>query len=315
MFTADNTLVQKGQKPLYVTDNSIDKIKECSLLVIPGNLLTKESTVDAILSYISNGGKVIIIGNDTFSRDMYNKTLSDATLKNKVASLKSKSTIIAANLLNDTSKSAFESGAADKIETALSNLGLMNTRLVDKSTNKTANVEWNAIEYNGDTLISACNYSDDSITVTVEKDGKVRKKISDIKNNANNLSDITLKPFVPVILKVQSSAFTMSLLNESDVITDKIEKGKKFRVKLTVTNYDSETSPTAKVISALYCGDDLISVKVSPDALANKGYTKTVYSDWITVPNDNEKYTLKIMLWDGTRFCRPLREPKIITTP
>lgn len=313
MFTAYNTLIQKGQKPLYVTDNSIDKIKDCSLLVIPGNLLTKESTVDAILGYISNGGKVIVIGNDTFSRDMHNKVLSDTTLKNKVATLKSKSTIISANLLNDTSKSAFESGAADKIETALSNLGLMDTRLVDKSTNKTASIEWNAVEYNGDTLISACNYSDNSITVTVEKDGKMRTNISDIKSNLNNLSDITLKPFVPVILKVQSSAFTMSLLNESDAETDKIKAGAKFRVKVTVTNYDSETPVTAKVIAALYCGDDLISAKTSHDALANKGYAKTVYSDWMSVPNDNKKYTLKLMLWDGTRFCRPLRKPKIIT--
>lgn len=313
MFTVYNTLIQKGQKPLYVTDNSIDKIKDCSLLVIPGNLLTKESTVDAILNYISNGGKVIVIGNDTFSRDMYNKVLSDTTLKNKIATIKSKSTVISANLLNDTSKSDFESGAADKIESVLNNISLMNTRLIDKSTNKTANVEWNAIEYNGDTLISACNYSDDSITVTVEKDGRVRKNISDIKNNTDNLTEITLKPFEPVVLKVSASVITTSLLNESDTEADKIEKGKTFRVKLTVTSYDSETQVKAKVIAALYNGDDLISAKVSPDALVNKGYAKTVFSDWISVPNDDEKYTLKIMLWDGTRSCRPLSLPRIIT--
>ena len=313
MFMVYNTLIQKGQKPLYVTDNSIDKIKDCSLLVIPGNLLTKASTVDAILGYVSNGGKVIVIGNDTFSRDMYNKVLSDTTLKNKIATIKSKSTVISANLLNDTSKSDFEPSAADKIETVLNNIGLMNTRLVDKSTNKTANVEWNAVEYNGDTLISACNYTDDSITVTVEKDGRVRKNISDIKNNTDNLTEITLKPFEPVVLKVSASVITTSLLNESDTEADKIEKGKTFRVKLTVTSYDSETQVKAKVIAALYNGDDLISAKVSPDALVNKGYAKTVFSDWISVPNDDEKYTLKIMLWDGTRFCRPLREPKIIT--
>lgn len=313
MFTVYNTLIQKGQKPLYVTDNSIDKIKDCSLLVIPGNLLTKESTVDAILNYISNGGEVIVIGENSFSRDMYNKPLESGTLKNKVETLKSKSTIISANILNDTSKSDFESGAADKIESVLNNISLMNTRLIDKSTNKTAAVEWNAVEYNGDTLISACNYTDDSITVTVEKDGRVRKNISDIKNNTDNLTEITLKPFEPVVLKVSASVITTSLLNESDTEADKIEKGKTFRVKLTVTSYDSETQVKAKVIAALYNGDDLISAKVSPDALVNKGYAKTVFSDWISVPNDDEKYTLKIMLWDGTRFCRPLSLPRIIT--
>lgn len=313
MFMVYNTLIQKGQKPLYVTDNSIDKIKDCSLLVIPGNLLTKESTVDAILGYISNGGKVIVIGNDTFSRDMYNKVLSDTTLKNKIATIKSKSTVISANLLNDTSKSDFESGAADKIETALKNLGLMNTRLVDKSTNKTASIEWNAVEYKGETLISACNYSDNSITVTVEKDGKMRTNIGDIKNNLNNLSDITLEPFVPVILKVPSSEITISLLKATGAETFNIEKGKTFSVKLAAENIDSESLVTAKAIAALYCGDDLVSAKTTFDISLNKGNKKTAYISGISVPDDDREYTLKIMLWDGTRFCRPLREPKIIT--
>lgn len=313
MFTVYNTLIQKGQKPLYVTDNSIDKIKDCSLLVIPGNLLTKASTVDAILGYISNGGKVIVIGNDTFSRDMHNKVLSDTTLKNKVASLKSKSTIISANLLNDTSKSDFESRAADKIETALKNLGLMNTRLVDKSTNKTASIEWNAVEYNGDTLISACNYSDNSITVTVEKDGKMRTNISDIKSNLNNLSDITLEPFAPVLLKVPSSEITISLLKATGAETFNIEKGKTFSVKLTIDNIERDTNVNANLIAALYCEGDLILAKSSRDVSAKKGEKKSAYISGITIPGDDRRYTLKLMLWDGSTLCRPLAKPQIIT--
>lgn len=313
MFTVYNTLIQKGQKPLYVTDNSIDKITDCSLLVIPGNLLIKESTVDAILNYISNGGEVIVIGENSFSRDMYNKPLESGTLKNKVASLKSKATVISANLLHDTPKSDFEPGAADKIETVLNNIGLMNTRLVDKSTNKTAEVEWNAVEYNGDTLISACNYSDNSITVTVEKDGKMRTNISDIKSNLNNLSDITLEPFVPVLLKVPSSEITISLLKATGAETFNIEKGKTFAVKLAAENIDSESVVTAKAIAALYCGDDLVSAKTTFDISLSKGNKKTAYISGISVPDDDREYKLKIMLWDGTRFCRPLRKPKIIT--
>ncbi|MDY5230517.1 MAG: beta-galactosidase [Eubacteriales bacterium] len=313
MFTVYNTLIQKGQKPLYVTDNSIDKITDCSLLVIPGNLLIKESTVDAILNYISNGGEVIVIGENSFSRDMYNKPLESGTLKNKVASLKSKATVISANLLHDTPKSDFEPSAADKIETVLNNIGLMNTRLVNKSTNKTAEVEWNAVEYKGETLISACNYSDNSITVTVEKDGKMRTNISDIKSNLNNLSDITLEPFVPVLLKVPSSEITISLLKATGAETFNIEKGKTFAVKLAAENIDSESVVTAKAIAALYCGDDLVSAKTTFDISLNKGNKKTAYISGISVPDDDREYTLKIMLWDGTRFCRPLRKPKIIT--
>ena len=313
MFTVYNTLIQKGQKPLYVTDNSIDKITDCSLLVIPGNLLIKESTVDAILNYISNGGEVIVIGENSFSRDMYNKPLESGTLKNKVASLKSKATVISANLLHDTPKSDFEPGAADKIETVLNNIGLMNTRLVDKSTNKTAEVEWNAVEYKGETLISACNYTDDSITVTVEKDGQQRNNTADIKNGESGLSDITLEPFVPVLLKVPSSEITISLLKATGAETFNIEKGKTFAVKLAAENIDSESVVTAKAIAALYCGDELVSAKTTFDISLNKGNKKTAYISGISVPDDDREYTLKIMLWDGTRFCRPLRKPKIIT--
>lgn len=313
MFTVYNTLIQKGQKPLYVTDNSIDKITDCSLLVIPGNLLIKESTVDAILNYISNGGEVIVIGENSFSRDMYNKPLESGTLKNKVASLKSKATVISANLLHDTPKSDFEPSAADKIETVLNNIGLMNTRLVNKSTNKTAEVEWNAVEYKGETLISACNYTDDSITVTVEKDGQQRNNTADIKNGESGLSDITLEPFVPVLLKVPSSEITISLLKATGAETFNIEKGKTFAVKLAAENIDSESVVTAKAIAALYCGDELVSAKTTFDISLNKGNKKTAYISGISVPDDDREYTLKIMLWDGTRFCRPLREPKIIT--
>ncbi len=313
MFTVYNTLIQKGQKPLYVTDNSIDKITDCSLLVIPGNLLTKESTVDAILNYISNGGEVIVIGENSFSRDMYNKPLESGTLKNKVASLKSKATVISANLLHDTPKSDFEPSAADKIETVLNNIGLMNTRLVDKSTNKTAEVEWNAVEYKGETLISACNYTDDSITVTVEKDGQQRNNTADIKNGESGLSDITLEPFAPVLLKVPSSEITISLLKATGAETFNIEKGKTFAVKLAAENIDSESVVTAKAIAALYCGDELVSAKTTFDISLSKGNKKTAYISGISVPDDDREYKLKIMLWDGTRFCRPLRKPKIIT--
>ena len=313
MFTVYNTLIQKGQKPLYVTDNSIDKITDCSLLVIPGNLLIKESTVDAILNYISNGGEVIVIGENSFSRDMYNKPLESGTLKNKVASLKSKATVISANLLHDTPKSDFEPGAADKIETVLNNIGLMNTRLVDKSTNKTAEVEWNAVEYKGETLISACNYTDDSITVTVEKDGQQRNNTADIKNGESGLSDITLEPFAPVLLKVPSSEITISLLKATGAETFNIEKGKTFAVKLAAENIDSESVVTAKAIAALYCGDELVSAKTTFDISLSKSNKKTAYISGISVPDDDREYKLKIMLWDGTRFCRPLRKPKIIT--
>lgn len=313
MFTAYRTLIQKGQKPLYVTDNSIDKITDCSLLVIPGNLLTKASTVDAILGYISNGGKVIVIGNDTFSRDMYNKVLSDTTLKNKVASLKSKSTVISAKLLNDTSKSDFESGAADKIETALKNLGLMNTRLVDKSTNKTASIEWNAVEYNGDTLISACNYSDSPITVRVEKNGQFRTGFSDIKNNIYELSEITLMPFAPVVLKLPSFIITSSLLKATGAEVSNIEKGRTFSAKLTIDNIERDTNVNANLIAALYCEGDLILAKSSRDVSAKKGEKKSAYISGITIPGDDRRYTLKLMLWDGSTLCRPLAKPQIIT--
>ena len=52
---------------------------------------------------------------------------------------------------------------------------------------------------------------------------------------------------------------------------------------------------------------------MSKDITAKKGENKTGYVNNIAIPNDkDEEYILKLMLWDGTGECMPLKEAKII---
>ncbi len=313
LFTAYNILMQKGQRPLYVTDKTIDKLADCKLLVIAGNLITNEKTVDAISDYVSGGGKVIFIGENCFSRDADNKQIKNSALLRKIAALKAKSTVIQANLLQDTSRSDFSLNAESIIEEMLNNLGLMDVRLVDKATGETAAVEWNAAEYNGDILISACNYSDDSIKVTVEKNGLVRSGADDIKNNEFNLSEITLKPYIPVLLRISDIGYDVSLLKNTGAKIYKVSKGGSYSAKVILNNYESEEPASARLIAAVYCGDRLCGAYMSKDITAKKGENKTGYVNNIAIPNDkDEEYILKLMLWDGTGECMPLKEAKII---
>lgn len=314
LFTAYNILTQKGQRPLYVTDKTIDKLSNCKLLIIAGNLIANENTIDAISEYVSNGGKVIFIGEDCFNRDISNKQLTDKNLLTKIKALKDKSTIIKANLLNDTAKSDFAENAGDVVEASLNELGLMNVRLIDKDTDKTADVEWNAAEYRGNTLISACNYSDNPVTVQVEMNGVIRVGIDDIKNDQFSLSDVTLKPYVPVLLRVSDVKYDISLLNSLGSKVYKIEKGVTYSAVASVSNYESDDSENVRLIAALYCDDELVDAFITEAIIAEKSELKKQgYINGIKIPEISDKeYVLKLMLWDDKEECRPLQKVKFI---
>lgn len=302
-------LLNSGQRPLYITENSLDKLSDVKLLVIPGNLIIKdEGSLDKMLEFEENGGKIVIIGGSVFSRDENNNALTSSAALNKVSSLKANSntTLISAEIKEDTAKSTFPDSLAENLSTVLEDLGLLLVKVIDKQKNKIAAVEWNAVECEGDTIINICNYGDTDITAQIYINGVLETDCDDIKNLSSGLSEITLKKNTPVMLKIENVAAGFSLKDSGGVEASGIKEGA-YTARATVKNNSSE-GINAVLFAGLYKDGALYSALKSDPKPVEAGKTEAVsLKENINVPDVSDgEYTLRLMLWDGLDSLKPI---------
>jgi len=314
-FTAYEMLINNGQRPLFVTENSLDKLADCKLLVIPGNLIVKnEATLDTILGFLEDGGKVVLIGDTCFSRDKNNMAITDSRILSKVDDIKKAATVIAADLSHDTAKSAFSAGAEAKLQEILESAGLLDIKLIDSASKEIAAVEWNAVEYNGETLISACNYSDEAVTVQAYINGAFQTGIDDLKNMSYGLSEVELEPYAPVMLKLSDIEASFSVEDDSGKEVESIAKGG-YRASVSVTNNNCGDDLTAVLIAAVYKDGMLDSLYTSDSKTVSRGTSESLsLNKSISIPDTSDgEYLLKLMLWEGLNTFKPLVDAKSFT--
>ncbi|MBQ6907107.1 MAG: beta-galactosidase, partial [Clostridia bacterium] len=119
-------IVSNGQRPLFITENDLSKLEDCKVLVVPGNMNVRSATVTAIQSFKDNGGKVVFIGQNCFTKDEYNKSQSSSAITN----LKNSSTTITATLNASSKTAAFASSALLDMKSVLESAGLSSINLV-----------------------------------------------------------------------------------------------------------------------------------------------------------------------------------------
>ena len=76
MDTAYLGALYAGKKVGFVTETTMDKLKNYSTLIITDAKNVKASTLQKINDFIQDGGKIVILGkNDTLDKDEYNNII------------------------------------------------------------------------------------------------------------------------------------------------------------------------------------------------------------------------------------------------
>jgi hypothetical protein len=185
------TIIFNGIKPGFITEKQLAQKEWGSyrMIIIPAAVHIMPETLVAIKEFIDSGGKTIVIGENSLSRDVYDREINNVDR-----------TFILINskvLKNDGNEISSE------IRKIFIESGLCNVTLWDNNTgNPVSGVEWLSTECNGKLLINICNYEwGDSKSVSVliydKPSGNVQELIS---GNVIDAANIELVPYTPVLL-------------------------------------------------------------------------------------------------------------------
>jgi hypothetical protein len=190
-----NSLIFNGQKAGFITERQLAAgvFANYSVIIVPSAVHVTPVTLGAIRKFINNGGKTLIAGEESLSRDHYDRAIAgeDRTF------IMENSTIL--------KNAELELEIADAVRNILAQSGLRKVTLKDINTgNPVYGVEWLCAEYDGKILVNICNYEwsgSKSIAVFIgEKPvGYVTELITGGVVNAGNLE---LAPYTPVLLRV-----------------------------------------------------------------------------------------------------------------
>ena len=129
-------LLFSGQKVAMITDEEPERMQNYQLLVVPYANYVPTETLNEITTYLNNGGKVLLLGENSLAYDPYGKAH-------------------AASTVNYIRQNADSQSAVREMVTKLA---LSNVVLTDANGDAIDGVEWGYAKYNGQYLVNILNY-------------------------------------------------------------------------------------------------------------------------------------------------------------
>lgn len=285
----ENTLFN-GVKPTFITDNT--KESDCKLIIVPYAPYVKQSTINFLENHIQNGGKVIIMGDNSLK---YNEN-SDEYSSYDLKYIKKNSTVVTASPASNRDYIEYDKdGLLQNISKAVKTLKIADVELVDSKTGeRTKDVEYMSVDYNGGKLISICNYDwDNDKDVSLYIDGKKAEFLKELRSGENLFGDFTIKSYDPVLIFVPGES--------EDVFIENVNISGKY-VRFNIVS--KEKTGNAVLLVAVYGKDNRTLEDVKDFEISMEKQT--------TLPKEcnfdfdlNDK-KISIMLWNNTNDIEPL---------
>ena len=190
-----------GKAVQFVTPTQLSKMNNCKVLIVPQATYVTSETLDYIKSFIENGGKVMIIGQNSLKKNEKNEN-NDSTTLNYIIN---NSYVLNYNGTNNSTGSMSQAQLYDEIRTVLSNANIYNVIIKDAESGETVDyVEYNVGTYNGKTIINMISYEEDK-NVNIYIGGNLVASSYDINNCVELSEDISLKRYVPVTVSINAN--------------------------------------------------------------------------------------------------------------
>lgn len=173
--------IYSGQRVGFLSDSAPEDMHNYGLVIIPQATNVKKDFVDNIKAYLENGGKVLLLGENSLMKDEYNRPHDKATIDYIYAHADTVSTV------------------TEKID----EMGYNDLMLVNAETGARAdNVEWSYTEYEGKIVASITNFdTDNKVPVKLQYKGKDIENFTEMRSMEEIQGSYTLYPLRPIFVE------------------------------------------------------------------------------------------------------------------
>lgn len=237
MHSTYEACLYAGQKVEFVTEKSSRDMSKYNLVIIPYVTNIDKATLYNIKRYIQQGGRVLIVGNDSLRKDEKNNPHSD------YIDYIFENSAVLSGYVNSSGNLIFSDNNTirDGIITQLKQLGKYDVEVYDKTTGMPlSNVEWRSVSHEGKILINLCNYTWSNISnLGVKVNGEEQVQYTDIISGTDYYNSFSLTPFTPMILSIDNNVLEAGFDVQKFNIT---EKNNEIHVEVKVKNMSAKAS-------------------------------------------------------------------------
>ena len=170
------------------------------MVIVPLMPYATEETLTTLKKYIDNGGRVVILGNESLLKTERNAD-TDAQLREYIYA---HSTVVSYEGTESKMKSPTRSELQETLRKVLKEVNAYNVSVIDASTGKpTGDVEFNTGEYEGDVVINLANYGETK-KVKIIINGQEITECLEMRSMETVNGALTLEQFIPVLVKIKN---------------------------------------------------------------------------------------------------------------
>ena len=199
-YQAYSAAMFNGKRVQFIVESQLNKMHGCKIVIVPATKYVTAETLPELKKFITNGGRVLILGTDSMKKSERNidndKELLDFIFKN--------SDVLEYSGMSRAMVMPAEQELYDYLRNMLKEEGLYYISVVDEKTGMPVDyVEYNVGVYDKKVLVNLLNFKEDR---------KVRIYINDklVTNGVNIIDEektgevIELKQYIPVTLKIEA---------------------------------------------------------------------------------------------------------------
>ncbi len=196
LYESYASAVLNGKKARFILEAQLEKLNGAKILIIPAATRVMPETVDAIVKYIENGGKVVMIDRESL-------TLTHRSQPNDVEKtefIRNNSVILERVTDNEEALYEFRQTMRGIFEEEKLNY----VTITDLATGKPAhNVEYNIGVYNGKVIVNMINYGENK-NVSVSLNGETVTNSNELRFEKEEGESILLEQYIPKIIEFET---------------------------------------------------------------------------------------------------------------
>lgn len=200
IYTAYSAIGENGQKTKFITESQTEKLSEIKTLVVPHCPSVTGTTFEAIKNFVQNGGRLIVFGSDSLSRNEYGEERN----KDEVNALLAQAEVKDVSAIGTDLDSKSVDEVYSTISNEISKENYSKITVIDKATGKPLkNCEYLYSEYDGKYVVNICTYRDDDVEVSIVANGKNVGKMTDLIETEDYSDSITIPAYTPVLISFE----------------------------------------------------------------------------------------------------------------
>lgn len=199
IYHAYASVGQNGQKTQFIVESQIDKLKDMKCLIVPHSVSVTDETFAAIENFVANGGKLVVLGNDSLSRNEY----GDERNSDTVGALMSKADVVDTTSVGTDLDKQSVKAVSDLISEVLTREKYSVVSVIELSTGKPVeSCEYFYAEYEGKYIVNICTYRNDDVDAVIYINGTPVNKVTDLINLTDSGAQVKLEAYNPMLISI-----------------------------------------------------------------------------------------------------------------